>query len=133
VASNSAPESVAEIITPERAWTALRVDATRIVADLGQRGLQQAGGVTVAAGAAFGAYPADAEALLPARMLLHQPQCRDDLAVGAFEPEVAGLGQQVSAVQLRIRGGLFDDEHFDAQLEQFVECASVEILGPAAA
>src|SRR5258705_1476852 len=75
----------------------LRVDVARIVADLGEGGLQQPGGVAVAAGAAFGADPADAKALLPAGVFLHQPQRRDDFAVGAFEPEVAGVRPPIYA------------------------------------
>ena len=111
----------------------LRVDPAWVVADLGQRGLQQPGGMAVAAGAALGADPPDAERLLAARMLLHQPQRGDDLAVEAFQPEVAGLGEQVAPVQLRVRDGLLDDEHLDPQLEQLVERRGVQVLGPAAA
>ena len=42
------------------------------------------------------------------------------------------LGQQVAAVQLRIRRRLLDDEHLDPQLQQLVERRGVEILGPGA-
>ena len=52
----------------------LRVDVARVVTDLGQRRLQKAGGVALTAGLAFGAHPADAEALLAAGVFLHQPQ-----------------------------------------------------------
>ena len=55
------------------------------------------------------------------------------LAVGVFEPEVAGLGQQITAVELGVWGGLLDNEHLDPQLEQLVERRGVEVLGPAAA
>ena len=58
---------------------------------------------------------------------------RDDLTVGPFEPEVAGLGQQVAPVQFRVWRGLLDDEYLDAQLEQLVERRGVQVLGPAAA
>jgi hypothetical protein len=66
-------------------------------------------------------------------MFLHQPQRGDDFPVGSLQPEVPGFGQQVTAVQLGIRGGLFDDEHLDPQLEQLVERPGVQILGPASA
>ena len=46
---------------------------------------------------------------------------------------MTGLGQQVAAVELRIRRGLLDDEHLDPQLEQLVERGGVKILGPGAA
>ena len=108
----------------------LGVDAARVVAHLGQRGLQQPGGVTVAAGGALGAHPADPERLLAAGVLLHQPQGADDLAVLPFQPEVPGLGEQVAAVEFRVRAGLLDDEHLDAQLQQLVEGGGVQILGP---
>jgi hypothetical protein len=43
---------------------------------------------------------------------------------------VAGLGEQISSVQLRIRDGLLQHENLEPQLEQFVERRRVEVLGP---
>ena len=95
----------------------LSVDPARVVADFGQRGAKQPGGVALAAGAAFGAQPSESERLPAAGMLLHQPQRADHLAVRGLQPEVPGLGEQVAAVQLGVRAGLFDHEHLDPQLE----------------
>src|SRR4029453_11491368 len=55
------------------------------------------------------------------------------LPVGAFQPEVPRIRGQVAAVQLGICAGLFDHEHLDPQLEQFVQRGGVEVFGPAAA
>lgn len=111
----------------------LGVDVARVVPDLGQRGLHQPRDVPLAACAAFGAHPADTEHLLAAGMLLHEAQRGDHLAVGPLKPEVPGLGEQVASVQFRVRRGLFDDEHLDAQLEQLVKRWRIEVFGPAAA
>ena len=108
----------------------LRVDAARIVPDIGQRGLQQSRRVTVTAGFPPSAQPAQPERLLPAGVFLHQTQCADHLAPRVLEPEVASLRQQVAAVEFRVGACLLDDEHLDAQLQQLVQRRRVEVLGP---
>jgi hypothetical protein len=61
---------------------------------------------------------------------LHQAQRADHLAVMRFQPEVPRLGEQVPPVQLRIRDGLFDDEHLHPQLEQLVKSLRIKVFGP---
>src|ERR1700757_3539077 len=111
----------------------LCVDPARVVTHLGQRGLQQSGGVALAARAAFRAQPADPERLLASGVLLHQPQRTDHLALRCLQPEVPSLGEQVAPIQLRIRDSLFDDEDLHPQLEQLVKSRSVKVFGPDAA
>ncbi len=44
-----------------------------------------------------------------------------------------GLGQQVGAVEIRIRAGLLDNENCDAQRQQVIEDCRVEVAAAATA
>lgn len=111
----------------------LGVDRASVPTDIGQRGLEQTGGVTMAARSLFGAHPPDPEQLVTTGIFLDQAQCRDDLARGFLEPEMPGLGCQVTAIKFRVWAGLLDNENRDAQLQQFIESRRIEILSPATA
>ena len=61
-----------------------------------------------------------------------QPQRGDDLAV-PLDPELAGVGFEVPAVQFRVGAVLLDDEHVRAQGEDAVEGDGVELGQPCVA
>lgn len=109
----------------------LRVDPTRMCSHLGEGSVDEPGAQPPTTMGPIGAHPADPvdQRAVGIHRIGEQSQGRVHTVL-VTDPELTCPGFQVTAVEIRVRAGLFDHEHVATQPQNAVQRRRVEIDGP---